>query len=102
MYHDFLADIHGTFHDLRGSNDRRARACLDADSYERSQALAHDLLERGSLGVAYPAVRHPGGEVVACFRPATVNNVRRGVRYRLTWSEPGEPSVRTEPGRRAR
>jgi hypothetical protein len=102
VYHDFLADIHGTFHDLRGRNDRRARACLDPDSYERSQALAHDLLEGGSLGVVYPAVRHPGSEAVACFRPATVNNVRRGMRYRLTWNQPGAPRVRTEASARTR
>jgi hypothetical protein len=94
VYADFLADIHGQFHDLRGRGDRRARACLDPDSYERSQALADDLLDQGSLGVVYPAVRRAGGEAVACFRPATVNHVRRGARYRLTWAGPGEPVVR--------
>ncbi|MBI4934219.1 MAG: RES family NAD+ phosphorylase [Actinobacteria bacterium] len=92
-YADFLSDLHGHFHDLRGTGDRRARACLHPASYERSQALALDLVESGSLGVVYPAVRHPGGEAVACFRPATVNHVRRGARFRFSWHGPGEPSV---------
>lgn len=97
VYHDFLADVHGEFHDLRGVSSPAARACLDPRSYRRSQALAERLLDAGSLGVVYPAVRLPGGEAVACFRPATVGNVRRGVRYRLTWSGPGDPAVEPAP-----
>lgn len=93
VYQDFLADVHGTFHDLRGETRPVARATLDPNSYERSQTLAQHLLERGSLGVVYPAVRRPGGEAVACFRPATVNNVRRGERYELRWD--GSPTPRT-------
>lgn len=86
VYQDFLADVHGTFHDLRGRRDRRARICLDPASYVQSQSLAERLLDDGSLGIVYPAVRHPGGEAVACFRPATVGNVRRGERFRLDWN----------------
>jgi len=86
VYQDFLADVHGTFHDLRGRRDRRARTCLDPASYVQSQALADRLLDVGSLGIVYPAVRHPGGEAVACFRPATVGNVRRAGRFRLEWN----------------
>lgn len=93
VYHDFLADVHGAFHDLRGVARPAARACLDPRSYRRSQALAERLLDAGSLGVVYPAVRHRGGDAIACFRPATVANVRRGGRFRLTWSSPGEPDV---------
>jgi hypothetical protein len=95
VYRDFLADIHGTFHDLRDRADGRTRACLDPHSYQRSQQLAHELLGAGSLGVVYPAVRHSGGEVVACFRPAAVAHVRRGRRYRLSWKGPGDPTVRS-------
>lgn len=98
-YADFVSDLHGHFHDLRGATDRRARACLHPASYERSQALAADLVDSGSLGVVYPAVRNPGGEAVVCFRPATVNHVRRGARYRFTWQGPGEPSVHELPAR---
>lgn len=75
-YVDFLADFRGTFHDLR--NDIRFRHCLDANSYGASQHLARELLERGSAGIVYPSVRHKAGTCIVCFRPALVNNVRKG------------------------
>jgi hypothetical protein len=93
-YVDFLADIHGTFHDLRGPRSRRAEACLDPNSYVASQQLAQSLLEAGSSGIAYPSVRHGGGEAIACFRPAIVTHVRRGSRVRLSWSGGPGPKVR--------
>jgi hypothetical protein len=92
-YRDYLADIHAPFHDLRGPRDRRVRAALDPDSYVASQALAATLLAAGSVGVAYPAVRDPGGEAIACFRPAVVGNVRAAARYTLTWSGRGAPDI---------
>jgi hypothetical protein len=93
VYQDYLADVHALFHDVRDLRDKRTLACFDPDSYENSQLLAQQLLETGSVGVVYPAVRHPGGDAVACFRPAVVNNVRRARRYRLTWNGDRTPSV---------
>ena len=75
-YVDFLADFRGAFHDIR--NDKRFGNCLDANSYNTSQNLARELLERGSAGIVYPSVRHKIGTCVVCFRPALVNNVRKG------------------------
>ena len=75
-YIDFLADFRGTFHDIR--NDARFGNCLDANCYNASQRLAGDLLEGGSAGVVYPSVRHKVGTCMVCFRPALVNNVRKG------------------------
>jgi RES domain-containing protein len=75
-YVDFLADFRGKFHDIR--NDPSFGNCLDATSYGASQHLARELLEGGSAGVIYPSVRHKAGTCVACFRPALVNNVRKG------------------------
>lgn len=75
-YVDFLADFRGEFPDIRG--DKRFADCLDKSSYKTSQRLASDLLEDGSAGVVYPSVRHKGGICIACFRPALVNNVRKG------------------------
>ena len=92
-YQDYLSDIHAPLHDLRRPRDRRARQCLAPDSYATSQAVAADLLAAGSIGVVYPAVRDPGREAVACFRPAAVANVRPGGRFRLTWSGGPEPQV---------
>jgi hypothetical protein len=75
-YVDFLADFRGTFHDVR--NDARFRNCLGPDNYNASQLLARELLELGSAGVVYPSVRHKRGTCIVCFRPALVNNVRKG------------------------
>jgi hypothetical protein len=76
LYSDFLADFRGEFHDIR--DDSRFAKCLDSNSYTASQKLAHELLETGSAGVVYPSVRHSGGICISCFRPALVNNVRKG------------------------
>jgi hypothetical protein len=100
-YQDYLADVHAPLHDLRRPRDRRARACLDPDSYVASQSLATTLLATGSLGVVYPAVRDAGREALACFRPALVGNVRPGARYRMTWAGGPEPSVTRLRGRKA-
>jgi hypothetical protein len=82
-YVDFLADFRGTFHDIR--DDARFRDCLDANGYGASQHLARELLEIGSAGVVYPSVRHKGGTCIACFRPALVNNVRKGSSISITF-----------------
>jgi hypothetical protein len=95
-YIDFLADFRGEFHDICG--DTRFRACLDRDSYRDSQRLARDLLGAGSAGVVYPSVRHAGGTCVACFRPALVNNVRKGSSVSITFHDAfAVPEIRPVP-----
>ncbi len=89
-YQALLADFSASFHDLREAPE--FADCLDARSYLASQRLALELLGAGSLGVIYPSVRQPGGTCLACFRPALVNNVRRGKAWQLTWS--GDPAPR--------
>jgi hypothetical protein len=76
LYADFLADFRGEFHDIR--EDFGFVRCLDPTSYAASQKLAEELLDMGSAGVVYPSVRHSGGTCIVCFRPALVNNVRKG------------------------
>ena len=90
-YLEYLADFHAEFHDLREhdirendlrNNDLRGSTeyaeALAPDSYVGSQALAAELLQRGSAGIVYPSVRRPGGTCIACFRPVLVTNVRKG------------------------
>ncbi|HTZ90169.1 MAG TPA: RES family NAD+ phosphorylase [Alloacidobacterium sp.] len=91
QYDEYLADFTGSFHDLRPEampEEKRGQynECLDPASYIASQKLAVELLEHGSLGVVYPSVRRPGGTCMACFRPSVVSNVRKGSRFRLTWT----------------
>jgi RES domain-containing protein len=82
-YVDFLADFRGEFHDIR--DDKSFANCLDPDNYKASQRVARQLLEDGSAGVVYPSVRHKGGTCIACFRPALVNNVRKGLSISITF-----------------
>ncbi|WP_373994493.1 RES family NAD+ phosphorylase [Massilia sp. NR 4-1] len=91
-YQTMLADFTAEFHDIRG--EKAYAACLSPDSYIDSQHLAAQLLHAGSMGIIYPSVRREGGINLACFRPALVGNVRKGISYRLTWE--GSPTPRVE------
>ncbi len=94
VYDDYLADFGGAYHDIR--EDPAFGSCLDPASYLDSQALAETLLEQGSSGIVYPSVRREGGTCLACFRPALVGNVRRGARYRFTWTGSPRPEIALE------
>ena len=91
LYADFLADFRGEFHDIR--NDSRFGKCLDPNSYAASQKLAGELLDKGSAGVVYPSVRHNGGTCIACFRPALVNNIRKGDQLSVEFENAFAPPV---------
>jgi hypothetical protein len=82
LYDDYLADFTAAFHDLRGIEDD----ALSPTSYVRSQELAVELMELGSLGIVYPSVRRERGTCLACFRPSIVGNVRKSTPYRLVWT----------------
>ncbi len=91
QYDEYLADFTGSFHDLRPEALPEEKpdefgVCLDPASYIASQKLSVELLADGSLGVIYPSVRRPGGTCIACFRPSVVANVRKGSRFRMTWT----------------
>ena len=92
QYDDYLADFTAPFHDLRGIEDD----ALSPTSYIRSQELAVELMELGSLGIVYPSVRREGGTCLACFRPSIVANVRKSTPYRLIWTPLRARIVRQE------
>jgi hypothetical protein len=94
-YDDYLADFSAGFHDLRRGGG--FQGCLNPRSYIASQALGERLLDEGSLGVVYPAVRHAGGTCLACFRPPLVTNVRRDATWRFTFSGGKPPAIVREP-----
>jgi hypothetical protein len=88
LYH---ADFAASFHDVR--NPIRAFTGLyDPDTYARSQAFGRELLDSGSNGLVYRAVRHEGGECLACFRPALVRSVGVAGHYDYRWD--GHPTPR--------
>ena len=99
-YDDYLADFSAGFHDLRRAPG--FQSCLTPRSYVASQALAERLLDEGSLGVVFPAVRHAGGTCLACFRPPLVTNVRRDATWRFTFTGGGPPAIAREEERHGR
>jgi RES domain-containing protein len=93
FYVDFQADFRGEFHDIR--IDTSFVDCLDPASYKASQHLAAVLLDAASAGILYPSVRHEGGTCIVCFRPALVNNVRKGASISITFENASaRPEIR--------
>jgi RES domain-containing protein len=84
-YIDYLADFRAEFHDMRHAKGRGE--WLSPKSYVASQALAPQLLERGSAGIVYPSVRRAGGTCIACFRPVLATNVRKGEKYEMKFTD---------------
>ncbi|MCW5982275.1 MAG: RES family NAD+ phosphorylase [Bryobacteraceae bacterium] len=92
----YLADFKGLFHDIRAPQPEY-EPFHDPASYRASQALGRDLLAEGSNGIVYRSVRHPGGECLACFRPALVRNVRAAGHFEYRWTGGPEPRIRALP-----
>src|ERR1700674_4321117 len=75
-YADFLAEFRGGFDDIR--EDLGFSKCLDPNRYAASLMLAEEPRDKGSARIVYLTVRYSGGTCIVCFRPALVNNVRKG------------------------
>jgi hypothetical protein len=88
-YDEYLADFRCQLHDLRGLSE--GDPILSPTSYVESQKLAEKLFGTGSLGLIYSSVRDAQGTCTACFRPALVTNVRKGVTFRFHWVGQGNP-----------
>lgn len=89
----YLADFDAVFHDVRAKTAQHA-PYHDPVSYTASQALAQRLLTEDSNGVIYRSVRYPGGQCLACFRPALVANVRSQAHFEYRWEGTRTPLVR--------
>jgi hypothetical protein len=88
----YLADFNARFADIRPAG--APRPLYDPASYAASQQFGQEVLTSGGNGVVYRSVRDPGGECLACFRPALVRNVRAGGHYEFRWIGRPEPTVR--------
>lgn len=88
---DYLADFNGIFNDLRGQDS--FSDCLHPESYVASQSLGRQLLSCDTGGIVYPSVRQHNGTNLVCFRPALVNNVRKGQTCRIVWDNSATPEV---------
>jgi hypothetical protein len=89
----YIADVSGTFHDIRGGS-REYAPLHEPDTYEPSQHFARQLLAHGSNGIVYRSVRREGGTCIACFRPRLLARVRVGAHYEYRWHGGGPPVIR--------
>ena len=62
----------------------RRVSVLDSESYAASQTYATEVRAAGANGVAYPSVRHAGGQCIGAFRPRAVGipHQERHLKYR--------------------
>ena len=84
QFREIVMSVHADLHDLRALTGEPAPV-LDPDSYSASQAFARQLKGAGSDGIAYPSVRHPGGECVALFYPDRPSNPLQGRHLDYHW-----------------
>lgn len=67
QFREIVMSVSADLHDMRGTE--LVNPALDPDSYVSSQRLAAALRADGADGIAYPSIRHPGGECVGLFYP---------------------------------
>ncbi len=84
QFREIVMSVDAQLHDLRTQAGQPPLA-LDPHSYAASQALAQALRSAGADGIAYPSVRHPGGECVALFYPDCASNPLQGRHLDYHW-----------------
>lgn len=82
QFREIILAVHADLHDLRGET---SSAALDPNDYSAAQQLATNLRSAGSDGIAYPSVRHPGGECVALFHPDCASHPLQGRHLDYHW-----------------
>ena len=80
----YAVDLDALLHDIRGRRDTMLEI-YDPDSYAASQALAIEIRNTGSSGLAYDSVRKSGGECVAIFKPRVLSNCRQERHLTYVW-----------------
>jgi hypothetical protein len=80
----YAVDLDAVLHDIRGMRDTMP-GIYDPDGYAASQALATEVRNSGSSGLAYDSVRKPGGECVAIFKPRVLSNCRQERHLTYVW-----------------
>lgn len=80
----YAVDLDTMLHDIRGMKDTMAEV-YDPSSYAASQALAIEIRNSGSSGLAYDSVRNPDGECVAIFKPRVLSNCRQERHLTYVW-----------------
>jgi hypothetical protein len=84
QFREIVMSVDADLHDLRSTAGEPVPE-LDPDSYVASQTLARALRVAGSDGIAYPSIRHAGGECVALFYPDCASNPIQGRHLDYHW-----------------
>lgn len=84
QFREIVLDVDACLHDLRGQDPNHADI-LHPDDYSASQALAMQLREVGSNGIAYPSIRLLGGECVGLFYPDLASKAVQGRHLDYHW-----------------
>jgi hypothetical protein len=85
QFREIVLNVTAKLNDLRAVA-AQASAELAADSYEASQRLSTQLKAHGSDGIAYPSIRHAGGECVALFFPDCASDATQGRHLDYHWN----------------
>ena len=85
QFREVVLDVDARLHDLRG--DRFVDAAeLDPNDYLAAQALGSELRRGGSDGLAWPSVRHEGGECAGLFYPDCAVKAVQGRHLDYHWN----------------
>ena len=93
QFREIVMSVDAGLHDLRTRTGVPVPA-LDPESHAPSQALARHLRGAGSNGMAYPSIRHTGGECVALFYSDCASNPLQGRHLDYHWDGAGVDLVR--------
>nr|WP_201285389.1 RES family NAD+ phosphorylase [Chelativorans xinjiangense] len=85
QFREIVLDVDARLHDLRGEAGQWAPT-LDPEDYAAAQALAATLHAEGSNGIAYPSVRHAGGECAGLFYPDCASTPVQGRHLDYHWN----------------
>lgn len=78
--------VDAEFEDVDALPEGRRTAILDPASYAASQPYGAEQRAEGAMGLAYPSVRHSGGECIAAFKPRAVGIPRQERHLQYRWN----------------
>jgi len=81
-----LGTVAADFEDVAALPPPQRQRVLDPVSYAASQRYGAEIRARGGNGVAYPSVRHAGGECIGAFRPRAVGIPRQERHLQYRWN----------------
>lgn len=85
QFREIVLDVDAELHDIRPLG-AEAAPVLDPADYTASQALGIGLRALDSAGIAYPSVRHPGGECAGLFYPDGAGHPVQGRHLDYHWN----------------